>query len=184
MELLEQYKLPVWVMEPLRGGKLAALPEEAENALKELRSDENVPAWAFRFLQSFPAVTMILSGMSNFEQLQDNIKTFGSEKPLSGEEMEKLLSVADGMLNGNLPCTACHYCVSHCPKGLDIPTLLELYNEHRFTGGGFIAPMVLMSVPGEKHPGACIGCRSCEEVCPQQIKISEAMTDFANKLKA
>lgn len=184
VELLNQYHLPIWVMEPLRGGKLAKLPEEAEKELSNMRPEEETPAWAFRYLQTIPNVTMILSGMSNFEQMKDNIATFETEKPLSEEEMAKLLSVADGMLNQTLPCTACHYCVSHCPKGLDIPMLLELYNEHCFTGGGFMAPMALMAVPEEKHPHACIGCRSCEAVCPQQIKVSEAMSDFAEKLKA
>ena len=184
VELLNEYHLPIWVMEPLRGGKLAKLPEEAEKELKKMRPEENIPAWAFRYLQTIPNVTMILSGMSNFEQMRDNIATFETEKPLSGEEMEKLLSIAGGMLGKTLPCTACHYCVSHCPKELDIPMLLELYNEHCFTGGGFMAPMALMAVPEEKHPHACIGCRSCEAVCPQQIKVSEAMADFAEKLKA
>ena len=183
VELLKSYGIPVWVMEPLRGGRLAKLPANAEKQLKELRPDEKIPAWAFRFLQTIPEVTMVLSGMSNYEQMKENIQTFETEKPLSETEMETLLSVADGMLNGTLPCTACHYCVSHCPQGLDIPALLELYNEHNFTGGGFIAPMALMAIPKEKHPDACVGCRSCEEVCPQQIKISEAMADFAEKLK-
>ena len=81
-----------------------------------------------------------------------------------------------------LPCTACRYCTSHCPQNLDIPMLLDLYNEHAFTGGGFIAPMALMAVPEEKQPGACIGCGSCEQVCPQQIKISKAMADFSAML--
>lgn len=184
VELLKEYHIPVWVMEPLRGGKLAKLSEEDTNKLKTLRPDEDIPAWAFRFLQAIPEVTMILSGMSNFEQLKDNITTFEEDKPLNEKEMDTLLSIADGMLNGRVPCTACHYCVSHCPQGLDIPNLLELYNEHVFTGGGFIAPMALMAMPEEKHPSACIGCRSCEAVCPQQIKISEIMTDFADKLKA
>ena len=183
VELLKSYGIPVWVMEPLRGGRLAKLPENAEKQLKELRPDEKIPAWAFRFLQTIPEVTMVLSGMSNYEQMKENIQTFETEKPLSETEMETLLSVADGMLNGTLPCTACHYCVSHCPQGLDIPALLELYNEHNFTGGGFIAPMALMGIPKEKHPDGCVGWRSCEEVCPQQIKISEAMADFAEKLK-
>ena len=81
--------------------------------------------------------------------------------------MKNLLAIADSMLEKKvLPCTACHYCVSHCPQGLDIPELLSLYNEHCFTEGGFIAPMAL----------------SCEAVCPQQIKISEAMSDFAEKV--
>ena len=126
---------------------------------------------------------MVLSGMSNAEQMKANIATFETDKPLNDEEMKSLLALADGMLNGTLLCTACHYCVSHCPKGLDIPRLLELYNEHKFTGGGFIAPMALAAVPEDKQPSACIGCRSCEKVCPQQIKISEAMADFAAKLK-
>ncbi len=183
VDLLNEYGIPIWVMEPLRGGRLARLPEAAQERLKELRTEEEVPAWAFRFLQTIPGVTMDLSGMSDLDQLQKNINTYETDKPLSDEEMKILLDIVNGMLNGVLPCTACRYCVSHCPKGLDIPGLLELYNEHSFTGGGFIAPMALMAVPEEKHPSACVGCRSCEAVCPQQIKISEAMTDFADKLK-
>lgn len=182
VELLSSYNIPVWVMEPLRGGRLAKLPEKDAEKLKGLRPDEDVPAWAFRFLQAVPGVTMILSGMSDMEQLKANIQTFGTDKPLSQEEWDALLAVADGMLDGTLPCTACRYCVSHCPQELDIPTLLELYNEHEFTGGGFIAPMVVGTLPEEKRPTSCVGCRSCEEVCPQQIKISEAMADFAAKV--
>ena len=183
MELLAEYHLPVWVMEPLRGGRLAKLTEEEEAKLRALRPDETVPAWAFRFLQSLPQVTVTLSGMSNMEQMQQNIQTFEEDKPLNQTEMDALLSMADEMVKKIvLPCTACHYCVSHCPQGLDIPELLSLYNEHCFTQGGFIAPMALSAVPQEKLPSACIGCRSCEAVCPQQIKISEAMADFAQKL--
>ena len=182
VELLKEYNIPVWVMEPLRGGKLATLPERETKALKSMRPDEEIPAWAFRFLQSIPEVTMILSGMSNAEQMKANIETFETDRPLTDTEMKNLLAIADGMLNGTLPCTACHYCTSHCPKGLDIPMLLNLYNEHSFTGGGFIAPMALSAVPQDKWPSACIGCRSCEKVCPQQIKISEAMADFTRRL--
>lgn len=181
-ELLNKWNIPIWVMEPLRGGKLAKLPEEAEEKLRKKRPGEKIPAWAFRFLQSIEGVTMILSGMSDFTQVKDNISTFETEKPLSQEEMDMLLKIADGILSKRLPCTACHYCTSHCPKGLDIPGLIELYNEHSFTGGGFIAPMVVGTMPEEKRPSACIGCRSCEAVCPQQIKISEAMSNFAAKL--
>ncbi len=183
MELLKEYNIPVWVMEPLRGGMLAKLSEENEGKLKAMRPKEGIPAWAFRFLQTFPEVTVTLSGMSNLEQLKDNIHTFEEEMPLNEKEMEGLREVAADMTGRiALPCTACRYCTSHCPKGLDIPELLALYNEHAFTGGGFIAPMALMAVPEEKKPSACIGCRSCEKVCPQQIKISEAMTDFVSKL--
>ena len=182
IELLKEYQIPVWVMEPLRGGKLCKLSEEEVKPLKDFRNID-ATEWAFRFLQTIPEVTMILSGMSNLEQMKQNIATFETEKPLDKTEMQALLSVADGMLTGKLPCTACHYCISHCPQQLDIPRLLELYNEHNFTGGGFIAPMVISTIPKEKQPSACIGCRSCEAVCPQQIKISEAMADFTAKLK-
>ena len=184
VELLNEYNIPIWVMEPLRGGRLAKLSEEQEKKLKELRPDESIPAWAFRFLQSIPGVTMVLSGMSSIEQLEKNIKTFEERKPLNEKEKKALFEIADEMLNKKvLPCTACRYCTSHCPKGLNIPHLLSLYNEHIFTGGGFIAPMAISALPEDKRPSACIGCRSCEKVCPQQIKISEAMKDFAKLLE-
>ena len=182
-ELLKEWNIPVWVMEPLRGGKLANLADEDEKALKALRPEESIPAWAFRFLQSVPGVTMVLSGMSSLQQMQENIRTFAEDKPLNEKERNTLLQIADGMVKKIvLPCTACHYCTSHCPQGLPIPELLALYNEHCFTEGGFIAPMALAAYPPEKRPNACIGCRSCEAVCPQQIKISEAMADFSQKL--
>lgn len=184
VDLLNEYHIPIWVMEPLRGGKLAKLNEEQENKLKELRPEEEIPAWAFRFLQTIPGVTMVLSGMSNREQLEKNIKTYEEEKPLKEEEMTTLLEMAREMVKGNtLPCTSCRYCTAHCPKGIDIPKILALYNEHVFTGGGFIAPMAISSLPDDKKPSACIGCKSCEAVCPQQLKISEAMSNFVDLLK-
>lgn len=184
VELLKQYGIPVWVMEPVRGGRLVSLAAADEERLHALRPDEKTVAWAFRFLQTIPEVKMVLSGMSNMEQMQENIRTFEEDRPLNKEEMDTLLSIADGMTKqATVPCTACHYCVSHCPQGLDIPSLLALYNEHSFTQGGFIAPMALSAVPEDKRPNACIGCRSCEAVCPQQIKVSEVMTDFVSKLE-
>ena len=183
VELLRQWGIPVWVMEPLRGGKLAKLQPEHEASLKALRPEEEIPAWAFRFLQSIPSVTMILSGMSTQEQLEKNLATFAEDKPLTEAEMKTLMEIAAQMLSrGTVPCTACHYCVSHCPMGLDIPYLLSLYNEHAYTGGGFIAPMALSALPADKLPQACLQCRSCEQVCPQQIKISEVLADFSQKL--
>lgn len=184
VELLDTYQIPVWVMEPLRGGKLVSLPEAYEEKLYALRPDETITAWAFRFLQTLPSVAVTLSGMSGLKQMQENIATFETEKPLNAQENDILLHIADCMVKEiALPCTACRYCLSHCPQNLDIPSLLGLYNEHCFTGGGFIAPMALGAVPRDKQPGACIGCRSCEAVCPQQIKISDAMTDFVAKLQ-
>lgn len=187
VELLCEKKIPVWVMEPLRGGKLSKLDDKFEAELKALRPDEAIPAWAFRFLQSIGGVTMVLSGMSNMQQLEDNLKTFGEDKPLNEKEMDALMAVVDRMLERkSVPCTACHYCVSHCPQGLDIPRLISLYNEHFITieGGGFdfIAPMALSAIPDEKRPASCLHCHSCEQVCPQQIKISDMMRDFVSEI--
>lgn len=171
-------------MEPVRGGRLATLTDEMTNMLKELRPDETVPGWAFRFIQSIPEVVVTLSGMSNLDQIKQNIKTFEQSKPLSDKEKDTLLLITQKMLEKNtVPCTSCRYCLDYCPQNLNIPRLLRLYNEHTFSGGGFLAPMNIKAMPPEKRPSACIGCKSCEAVCPQQIKISEAFSDFASKLK-
>lgn len=183
VEILNARGIPVWVMEPLRGGRLASLPEKETARLRALRPQENTPAWAFRFLQDVPGVTMILSGMSSEEQLRDNLHTFETDAPLNDAERTVLLDIARRMTEAGLvPCTGCRYCTSHCPQGLDIPRLLELYNEHIFTGGGFLAPMALSALPADKQPSSCIACRSCEAVCPQQIKVSEVLADFTARL--
>lgn len=180
---IQKAGIPVWVMEPLRGGKLAKASEDMEKKLHDMRPDESVSQWAFRFLQTIPGVTMVLSGMSNMEQLKENIDTWKEDKPLSKEEFDRLVELSDEETRkGGLPCTACHYCTSHCPKELPIPELIAHYNEHKITGGGFLAPMAVASMPAEKRPANCVGCRSCEQVCPQQIKISEMMKEFSSML--
>jgi predicted aldo/keto reductase-like oxidoreductase len=130
---------------------------------------------------------MILSGMSNFEQLQQNIAFFDEKKMLNDDDLATLLTAAHfettGKSAGTVPCTACKYCTTKCPQELNIPRLLALYNEHAYSEGGFIAPMVIGTLPESKRPAACIGCQSCEAVCPQQIKISDMMKDFASKVK-
>lgn len=184
IEMVTKLGIPVFVMEPVRGGKLATLSPEYMNILNEANPDYTAPEWAFRFIQGLPEVKVTLSGMSNFDQLSENIKTFESAKPLNEKEMDALMRVADDMIDkASLPCTSCRYCTDHCPMELDIPKIIELYNEHTMSKGGFIAPMVVGTMPESKRPSACIGCRSCEAVCPQQIKISEMMSDFASKLK-
>lgn len=183
VEELNRLQIPIWVMEPLRGGRLANLTQAEEHLLKTLRPEETVPGWAFRYLQSIPGVSVILSGMSDIKQLEENLLTFETKRPLNEREMAALTEMAENMVSQSaLACTACHYCVSHCPQGLDIPALLAFYNEHRFTGGGFIAPMALSALPPDKQPGACIGCKSCEAVCPQQLNISDALADFTKML--
>ena len=122
--------------------------------------------------------------MSDMQQLKDNIASYEERRPLNEKEMELLLGIAEAMIaKTTVPCTGCHYCVSHCPKKLDIPFLLKLYNEAMVAGSGdFIAPMALASVDADKQPENCIGCHSCSKVCPQTIQIPEALHSFAEKM--
>ena len=182
VELLNAHHIPIWVMEPLRGGKLAALSQEAAAALQALRPAESIPGWAFRFLQSIHGVTMILSGMSSMPQLQDNVRTFASEQPLNDNEMKELLRIG-GHMGASVPCTACHYCTTHCPQKLDIPELIRLYNDMVFSNGSFSARNAINAMPAEKQPSACIGCGSCQAVCPQQIHIPDIMKDLSERLR-
>lgn len=178
-ELLTERGIPVWVMEPVRGGKLAHFSEENEALLKSLRPEESVAAWGFRFLQGLPNVKMILSGMSTPEQMADNVKTFAERKPLEGKELETVFALADRLKN-TVPCTACRYCCAGCPKGLDIPRLISLYNDC------CLYPSINMSMkvealPPEKLPSACIGCGKCARSCPQNIEIPALMKTIAAK---
>lgn len=179
-ELLTERNIPVWVMEPVRGGRLANLSAAEESVLKEFRPDESIAAWGFRFLQNLPNVKMILSGMSNMEQMKDNVKTFSEHKPLSEKEIAALLDIAEGMKD-SIPCTACRYCCDGCPMGLDIPMLLATYNEIRFSPAVNVS-MRIEFMDEEKKPSACIGCGKCSQICPQNIDIPGAMKDFSEKL--
>ena len=184
VELAQSYGLPIWVMEPLRGGQLCRLSGDVAGKLAAAWPDFTQAGWALRFLQTLPEVTTVLSGSSTLDQMKENIALFEEEAPLSDGDLRTLLAAADDMVRGNvLPCTACRYCTSHCPQGLDIPRLLALYNEHKLTKGGFIAPMAVGTMPEDKRPGACIGCGSCSAVCPQQIDIPAALAEFAEMLK-
>ncbi len=176
VKLLNERNIPIWVMEPVRGGKLASLAPEYEQKLKGMRPEESIPAWSFRFLQGVEGVTMVLSGMSNTEQLEDNLKTFSTYSPVTEEEKEALFEVARSMLS-SVPCTACRYCTDGCPAGLDIPALIKAYNRMDFEGLSGVR-----SLEEEKKPTACLACRACEDVCPQSIKISEILASMAEKL--
>ncbi len=182
VELLNERNIPVWVMEPVRGGRLAKLDEDSEAKLKAMRPEESIPAWGFRFLQGIPGVTMILSGMSNMAQMEDNIKTFAVPNPLTEEETQVLLDIAESMKN-SVPCTACRYCTKECPMGLDIPMLISVYNDLSFASGVGVA-MRLEGLPADKQPSACLSCGKCAKMCPQLINIPEVMKDLAAKQAA
>lgn len=179
-DLLTARGIPVWVMEPVRGGTLAALSEADSAKLRAIRPRSSDACWGFRFLQGLPNVKMILSGMSNPEQMRDNLATFAQREPLSQDETRLVLDIAQGMMD-IVPCTACRYCCEGCPKGLDIPALLAVYNEIRVTPTVNSA-MRVEFMPEDKKPTACIGCGKCARSCPQNIDIPTALKDLAQRL--
>ena len=181
-QMLKEKDIPVWVMEPVRGGRLVnKLPESAKEHLTSLRPDESIASWCFRWLMTLDNMGVILSGMSNMEQLEDNLKTFSTEKPLSDSEISTLYAIAESLKN-SVPCTACRYCVSSCPMGLDIPLLIEIYNDLRYAPGVNSA-MKVEFMPEDKRPTACICCGTCIKTCPQNIDIPKVMIDLSNILK-
>ncbi len=183
VEILNAYGLPIIVMEPVRGGRLASLAEEDEALLKGMRPEESIAAWAFRFLQGIEGVKVVLSGMSTLSQVEDNIKTFSEHKPLIKEECEAILAVADKILSKRtLTCTNCKYCVPECPMGLPIPKLLRLFND-KFLISGTAPKASEITFPDGKMPSECIACRACEGKCPQKISIAAIMEEFSEKLK-
>ena len=182
LEMLKKRNIPVFVMEPVRGGRLVKLDQETEQRLRQIRPSASMPEWAFRYIQSFDEVCVTLSGMSNMAQLEENIKTFSEDKRTSNEENAVLYSIAKDMMKNTVPCTECRYCTEYCPMQLDIPDLLDHYNELTFARGGFSVKS-LEFIPEDKRPDKCIGCKSCENVCPQKIKISEVLATFNDMIQ-
>lgn len=178
--LLTERGIPVWVMEPVRGGKLARLSDTEEAKLKAYRPEVSVASWGFRFLQELPNVKMVLSGMSDTAQMLDNLSTFAERKPLSDEERKLLLMIAEGMKD-SVPCTGCRYCCDGCPMGLDIPAFLNTYNEIK-VAPSMNAGMRIEFLPEEKKPSACIGCGACTQICPQNIDIPWMLKDLTKRL--
>ena len=173
----------VIVMEPVKGGTLAKLPEEAEALLKSIHPDWSPAAWALRFVQSLPGVEICLSGMNSMDQLIDNTKDF---EPLTEDEIDALRKVRDIIeSNTAVPCTGCRYCVSHCPMNIPIPDYFKMYNEiKRYPDDGWkIQPSYEQLAGLTTKASACIGCGSCEQNCPQHIAIPELMRNVAETME-
>ncbi len=180
-DILQAHHIPIWVMEPLRGGKLAVLEAEDRAALDKFRPGETPATWAFRWLQGKPGVKVILSGMSNLEQMQQNIQTFAAQDPLSAEETGLLEGIAT-RLGKMVPCTGCRYCCDGCPQGLDIPLMMATLSDARFQPS-FTPGMRMEFLPADKQPSACIGCGACARICPQHIDIPAAMKELCRVLQ-
>ena len=181
-QILAERGIPVWVMEPVRGGRLVnKLPTGAKQELTDMRPEESLASWCFRWLMTLDNMGVILSGMSNMQQIEDNIKTFCEDKPLTEVEVQSLYNIAEG-LKSSVPCTACGYCLKGCPMELNIPGLIEIYNDLRYDPSVNISSKVEF-MPEDKRPTACICCGNCIKACPQNIDIPKTMIDLSNLLK-
>lgn len=197
---LEKRGIPVVIMEPLLGGRLAKVHDHIVGRLKQREPERSVASWAFRFAGTHPGVMTVLSGMTYMEHLQDNLHTFCPLRPLTTEEMNFLYETADLMMHyPTIPCNDCKYCMP-CPYGLDIPGILLHYNkcvnegnmpENRQAENYRRARQAFLvgydrSVPRLRQANHCIGCNQCVPHCPQGIDISKEMQridNFAEHLK-
>lgn len=178
-KVLEEHGIPVIIMEPVRGGTLADLGEEANAVLKAAHPDWSIAGWALRYAASLPAVMTVLSGMSNNDQLLDNLGTFESFEPLS-EADQAVLAEALAIFRRNtfVPCTSCRYC-SECPQSIDIPTVFKRYNSYMLHKNAEIFKKNLEKLDEGCRPADCIGCGLCESMCPQHIAIPAKMQEIA-----
>ncbi|MBR3554374.1 MAG: aldo/keto reductase [Oscillospiraceae bacterium] len=177
---ITKHGVKVVVMEGVRGGRLARLPEEQMARLRALHPEDSAARWALRWLQCLPEVAVVLSGMTTLEQIRENVETFAAPDPLTGEEGALLTEVADSMLHW-VPCTACRYCTEGCPMDLDIPRIIAAYNGVK--NGDFMSRYDPDTAGDAMDPRRCVGCGSCAAICPQGISIPAVMAEFAEMLK-
>ena len=187
VEVAKKHDLPIIVMEPLKGGFLVNVPEEAEKIMKDYNPDEPPISWALRYVAGIDGVFMVLSGASSLEQMEENIALMDNYKPLNDEE-HKIIEEVTEIINSQItvPCTKCNYCISSCPSNIMIPKLFDLYNNEKIQGleiGSFSAVgnayRNYSCLEGVGIASDCTACEACMKECPQQIDIASLMPEIA-----
>lgn len=184
-EVCEKFGKPVIVMEPVKGGSLVNLPEDAQKVFDDLHSGMSNASYALRFAGSFPNICMVLSGMSDPTQMNDNISFMKEFHPLSDTEMKAVQKVCAIFRSMDMiPCTACHYCTDGCPMKIRIPDLFSCYNL-KTTFNNWNQDYYYNNILTRENGKAsdCIKCGQCEEICPQHLKITELLEDVAKEFE-
>lgn len=183
-EILHRRNIPMIIMEPVKGGTLASLMPELEKKLKDARPDSSIASWALRFVGSLDGVITILSGMSNDEQMNDNIATFADFEPLSADEQKLIEEVNEVMFNSDLVgCTACRYCCDGCPSEINIPEVFRILNTIRLYGEEWRSSNFYQGLTENSGKAKdCVECGQCESVCPQHLSIIELLKEASGHL--
>ena len=181
-EVARKHNKPVIVMEPIRGGGLVNLPNDAKSVFDSLNEGKNLSyaSYAIRFAASFDGIFKVLSGMSNFEQLEDNVSYMKDFKPFTNEEFKAVEKVTDILKNlGGIPCTACRYCTDGCPMKIAIPDLFACYNTKKQFKDWNADYYYGIHTKANGKASDCIKCGQCERICPQHLKIIDLLEDVA-----
>ena len=176
-EVARKHHKPIIIMEPVKGGSLAKLPEHIEAIFRKARPEASIASWAVRYAASLPGVMMVLSGMSDMDQMRDNVETMADFRPCNEVDycvIEEVVAELDKM--PQVPCTDCRYCVKGCPQGVAIPGIFKAMNNEFIYGNKAGAKGNYgFATMGGGLASKCVGCGACEEVCPQHIKIMEQL---------
>ncbi len=181
MEVAQKHGVPVTIMEPARGGRLAELPDRGKNVLKAVNPEKSVASWAYRFCYNLPNVITVLAGMSTLEQVQENVREWKQNQPFSEQEEKALAQAIEALKSvGLIPCTNCKYCVKDCPMGVKIPEIMSLLNLEKMTENREFVKGLYSWQAADGKASTCIQCGACEDMCPQSIGIIGHLEDAAD----
>lgn len=183
-EIATRHGKPIIVMEPVKGGKLADPPQATKDILQGANPDASCASWAIRFVASLPNVMIVLSGMSDIEQMKDNVSVMSQFEPLSDEEQQVLEKAAQALQQyADIACTACHYCTPGCPMDIHIPEIFAVMNVYKMYGNLTEARNEYNWRPGGEKASACVQCGQCEEACPQHLPIVSLLEEVVETLE-